>query len=335
MTQTREQRRFLPCRVGDEIYSFDTRDVQTVMQGNQVTYAGGRADGQTGKLLIQGTEIPVLRLSSILGDSDHRPAHEHVVVVSTREGACGFLVDVVLRACRVPDSNIQVLPSVTQGGERFFRAVLRLTDHQTAGRGTSSEAHSDTTSSSASLVLNVDRLCGLETQEILADASSSVDLGRVRIDMRDNERLMLFAASLPTPDGSPAWIALSVTQVLEVTQSGPALPVPGSQDMLHGLIEWRHHFIPLIALEGCLGLVGADANSHNRIVVARCSNRQIVAFPTTGNVRTIRLPIETTGGPASIGLNFDCIRFSCRTEDGVLILPSLEQFAAMQARDAA
>jgi chemotaxis signal transduction protein len=92
-------------------------------------------------------------------------------------------------------------------------------------------------------------------------------------DKRSNARLLVFPARTPAIEGRQVWFLFSIRQVVEVLRAVDIRPVPFGSDWTEGIADWRNRVVPVLSLEGCLGIQLAKAPMPQRPIVIRSASR--------------------------------------------------------------
>ena len=188
------------------------------------------------------------------------------------QGEFGFLVDDLLGVRDV--DSVSPIPALGMNTEKpYFQALVPLK----AG----SKSSSSVPAKSFGLLVDVDALTG-ETSSSVPDWSSfradPVLEGFSANAAQRKGQLMLF--DLPHCDGEShiVSLALSVTQVLEITryQSPKAIPCPAPHML--GYLSWRDRFVPVLDVCRAIGLTPTPPEELHRPVVIKTPSNELLAF---------------------------------------------------------
>lgn len=350
--------RLLHCRVAEQTYCFDARQVANVLQGaavkrkhkaELVEWPGLDPSLIVGQVQSKRQTVPVVRACELFangGGERPRPSRrEHLVIAETGQGRLGVLVDLVYRASHVARDFLVAMPRLAHNdAQPFFRGLVRLDDRIAPEPETDLLAQWNLEPSVGAVVDR--RRTGIARRAALlicpdglvhCDSRSTplptpnLDLsGMTRHATHYGQQLMLFDFPQVTTEGKRTALAISVTQVVEVMRAEPLLPVPHGPDRLIGLALWRNYFVPVLDLPQQLGLGECRPESRKRIVIARTIDHQLLGFFSGAEIRTLRLPIDAERRPAKspeeAGMK-GLTRGRFETPDAQLILPHLEALA--------
>ena len=350
--------RIMQCSIGDETYGLDMGWVRSVQRSDQLRReavasgpAGSSDQAPAGWLADNGAEIPVFSLAQRLG----RPLPPHpseggeirvsqrIVVLepppshrpaagSKAKPAWALLVDRASQAIAVPADEIVPLPTLAvnpsadyfQGAIKMDRTLMlflapeRL--HPT-GAADSREPAEEAAIPSTS----PDPIPGASPPAAVISARS-----------RGHGQLVVFRVTPPHPSERATSFGLSISQVPEIIEPPPIVPVPGADPMVLGLVNWRGWPVPVLDLAGRLGLATPRTDEHSRLIIAcatgvsgngtRDTNgtkARLVGILVQPAVRVLRLPV--THRPSSRPLPFDAalIRAIVETEGETLVVPDL------------
>ena len=152
-------------------------------------------------------------------------------------------------------------------------------------------------------------------------------------------RLLLFRTRHGETCEPPMRLALSITQVLEVTDLSTFDPVPGAPDLtpnfVRGLTLWRGQ--PLLAMDVDLRLgwpaktpgAASSSNSEDRLVVVQPPQGPPVGLITTGASQLLRLPVAHR--PAHLPLPTDLTLGVYELDQETIFVPDLERLTTAGA----
>lgn len=329
--------RLLECLVGHDRYCFQSQHVAGVLQGAAARAELPSCSEIAGVVHYGGQETPVLHLRRILGYPDGASAERrHIVIIRNDQSHFGILVDSVLGAREVAREQIAPLPSIAwnpakpyfEGVVAFgIRSAVRVSDrvaHSPIGHAGESEMH-------AALLIYP---TGLLDEEVAAQPGSwsgtPLDIATLQRQQQSRHgQIMVFDVPETSSAQLPTALALSISQVLEVVQRTKLIRVPGAPTTIEGLIPWRKQFVPVVDLSHVLGLTRTRFTAATRLVVVRNSRNQLLAFYSSSDVRTLRLPIDAKPCSFETSADSSWLRGTFQTKEGVLVLPDLDRFLAI------
>lgn len=106
----------------------------------------------------------------------------------------------------------------------------------------------------------------------------------------EDQRIVVFPALTSVVPGSAKQInfLLSVNQVEDVVKRVDVRPVPFSPPWVEGISRWRNHIVPVVSLEGCLGLKTPRSQKAERLLMVK-------SVTANGEGRTEKWGLVKTG----------------------------------------
>ena len=320
-------RRVVPCRVNGDIYLFAANDVCGIEQAVDCRDSAADESGLVGETEFDGSTIPVIGLGEALGYQSNgqtqgpSDGREHLVIVQTESGPVGVLADHVYGT--QPNAGLIEMPKAM--GNAPFRGIATFDRVQAAASRNETQ---DWVELSAALLVCPNRLVGFPP-------SAKYDFDRpgelaVFPAAKRKGQLILFQVPHRLLDRQLASVGLSATQVLEVLQITDLIPVPKAPAGVYGLLPWRDNFVPVIDLTAQLGLESIPDAARHRIAVARSQTGQLVAFYSSNDIRSVRLPFETAKYEVKEIDESPRILGSYASLEGLILFPSLDRCAATE-----
>lgn len=128
----------------------------------------------------------------------------------------------------------------------------------------------------------------------------------------------------------------SLTQVEDILKEMTIVEVPFSPHYVKGVARWRDQVIPVLSLEGTLGLAYTESKETRRFIMVRSSYafnglRRRMLLSVRPAIRILSLPI-TCAPLSSVGWipNSYLIRGVYRWEEGYLVVVNLENILSGQ-----
>jgi chemotaxis signal transduction protein len=343
----------LPCGIGSEVYALDMSWVQTIARLDPAAasqWESPTGDGEdrapeslrpVGALAVEKAEIPLHLLAERLGrpDSSARPDSETRsgeepprAIVLRLSPPWALVVDRVGRPFSVQAGQVVALPEVAADpGRDVFDGVVLADDR-------------------IFLLLAPDRLIAHARQETpwrteslpagpRATRERSVDRKTSDPALAASRRLVRF--SLPQQTEPPKCaFALSLSQVPEVLEVPPVIPVPFAPAFVRGLIRWRDRVVPVIDLARRLRLpcaAGQGPSEKTRLVIARSSrtagerggpargtsSELWGGFVVRSDVRITPVPPAQRMSGSSVPLAPEMTSGVFECPDGCLVIPDL------------
>lgn len=287
-----------------------------------------------------GTEcVPVDCLAQLIGSVPSESIREqNVVVFRAPNGHRGLLVDNVSRVLTIGQQCIWPLPPIVfETAQVYFDRVLHLaawqetTADQRIGWQLARRSLEEHVSLKASgMVLQWAPARWLRGAVGVSPPRSPYPILRPLAASRQSvARQILVFRSTEMRWGERAYsIALSITQLAEITEAQTLLPIPNSHPSVCGLVDWRGRPVPvfdfahLLSRDDSAG-VGSWPQG-NRIVIARSKSGEAFAFFADAQVRVLKLPLAARHVTLE-GLPAGYISASFATEVGTVLFPDLDR----------
>ncbi len=114
-----------------------------------------------------------------------------------------------------------------------------------------------------------------------------------RLESSASGKLLFFSTTDFSFDERKLMFGLSITQVPQILESLPIIPIPTSPGYVLGLVDWRERPIPVIDLNLRLGFeTQSDNSKKKRLLIARSTiSDELVGFMVQPNVSVRNLPL--------------------------------------------
>jgi len=206
--------KIVKCSIHDHEYCILTSNVATVLQSSALQTNDIVAGHVVGVVKHDNREIPVFRLDERLGIPVTKSSKkDHIIVLTLGSDSYGLVVEDVSRAINVGENAFSPIPELAINKEkRYFRGICN-----------SARAGDEV---DAALVISPAGLIGASEPEILG-TSADHDFLKIHSSAM-TKQLMTFRLPDRPERKFQEFLALSVTQVLEVKETQTLLPVPGT-----------------------------------------------------------------------------------------------------------
>ena len=275
---------------------------------------------QAETVMHNGEEIPLFRLDQLLGFDPTPRGREHALVASLDGDNCGIVVGGLGNALKLPAGQIVGMPRLAVRQEAPF--FLGIADFASPAHGkevdSAPAADANLVISVTGLLARIQSTDGIDVrqQDFASDLAKGAHSGM---------QLVYFGSPAVSPEGLPTGVALSITQVLEVTRFTSMIPVPGAPDGVRGVTRWRDKFIPVVDLAGMMELPEPD-NQLGKLVIARSAGEDVFGFRVFEEARTVNLPAESQPYSGVARATKLCQQFVIG--DKVVIIPSIDKICA-------
>ncbi len=270
---------FLTVHVGDERFALPASDVAEVIRPPAVTRVPLGPPSLLGVANLRGAVMPVVSLHSLLGREGSPSSHTRVVVID-RGAPVGLAID------RVASLGASA-GDATDGTSTAQRIDLEALLARDFGSFTRRVLHKQF----------------VAPQTLRGQASAE----------RDETALVCFAVA-----GQDFALPLASVHEVVALQEGVAA-VPQTDAVMLGVMTLRRQLLPLVSLQGLLGLqAGGQMNGRSRVVVARIGDGP-VGLVIDGMREILRIPSHIIDPVPTILTRGDAeaqIQGICRLEGG-------------------
>jgi chemotaxis signal transduction protein len=304
------------CGVGDQAYALEMVWVRGVDRADRLHERAG-LDGSVGALNDASGEIPVFSFARQIGRSEFGiRKNQHVIILNGSPRPLAVLVDDVSPVIRVPARSLMPLPAIIAGAtaikfrgliEREQELLLLMDPEQLIPVGTLKRVHRGGRPAAASVWEPEFRQNpGLERRRSAGG------------------QVVIFSTAESVPSKRPLSFGLSMTQVLEVLDLPPFVPVPGTPEYFLGVAAWHDRPVAVVDLASRVGLPRFEPDARTRLLVARASyGSEPVGFVVRPSIRVLRLPLPhlpcTQAPPLDPALTLSALELNSET----LVIPNL------------
>jgi len=146
------------------------------------------------------------------------------------------------------------------------------------------------------------------------------------------QRVLIFPAQTPNVLDRPVYFLFSLVQMEDVIMDAAVHPVPFSPPYIEGVAEWRDHVVPVLSLEGCLGMKPEKSQKARRLMVVRVAKKEVTKVENHRSmlrvvppIRMATLPIECTPTSAGWIPESNLVRGIYEWEKGFLVVAHTEK----------
>jgi chemotaxis signal transduction protein len=268
------------------------------------------ASGAVGWIESDDGPIPVFYLAAQLHAAQEMTLRSgKILVLNTSPRPWGILVDDVDSVIQVEaEALFPIPPMVGPLARAWFEGVVKLAgglELVLAPEGLQPE-----TPTASSQPLQFDQTLAL----IHSVASVSVGKGSQR-------KIVLFSTS---PD-SDFTFGLSLTQVTQILQPLPILPLPGAAPYVLGIAEWRGVPLAIIDLLGFMGDTSASVATDGRLLIVRVPTQRLcIGFPIQPQVSIRTLPLSHHLIDSPMPLQKSWVRGKFSLDSTTLVIPDVD-----------
>lgn len=353
--ETNESLRFILCGIGEEAYGLEMSWVRSIQRtdrlrrnleeaGSQIGHrrdpVAPPGDKPVGWLSGNEGDIPVFSLASRLG--------RHLLSLLPAEGGRGnsqriivlnppqpnpqmgmwegmrpwaLLVDRVSQVNKVQADQMMPLPPIPVSPHAdYFECVIKV-DERLILLLSPERLHPEAL---ADVRAKVD-----ETTNPAAVPGTSPSEPNFTGSHRSHAQIVVFQVTEPHPTERAMSFGLSISQVREIAESPPIIPIPGAPASVSGLVDWRGLPVPIIDVAERLGLAQAPADRRTRLVIARdrgTSGRGVlVGLTSRPAIRLLRLPVAHLPSKRPLHLDPALTRGVFELESETLVIPDIRE----------
>ena len=301
--------RFIRCTAGDETYCLRMSWIGGIRRFEELEQ--GESDvGAIGWIQGEKERIPVFYLATRLHPANEvLPRSGKILILKTTPRTWGMMVDSVDDV--MPVEAHEMFPIPTMVGHlplEWFEAIINI-----AGRMELALApeglHPEMPTGS------IEPLQFDDTLDILHSVSSVV------VERGIQKKVVLFS----TDSNLDLSFGLSLTQVPQILQPLPIVPVPGAASHVLGVVEWRGVPLAVIDLPGCMGGATSGMTTGGRLLIVRVPTQRLcIGLPIRSQVSIRTLPLGHHPSDSAIPLQESLVRGKFDLGDTTLVIPDID-----------
>lgn len=319
--------RLIRCQVTGESYGLEMAWVRSIERTEEIVYETG-GNGRIGWFPSTQGKIPVFSLAERLQHESGQPATlntpQRLILLDDPSGVWGLLVDDV--APLSPAFQRLPIPDLARDPARnYFSEVLDL------GSEMLLLLSPPQLNPNAPVVEAAKTVPAPLRERVMAPFATNGFKPQASNDSQQTNVQQLIAFTIPGLQANTA-VGLSVTQVEEIMEYLPILPVPAVQDFVLGLVNWRTQAVPVVdlrVLQESPRLPTYSAGDDARLLIVRTVRQGsgggvLIGVLVEPNMRLLRMPLEYAACHVPASLNQDLIHAAVKLDDALLVFPNLE-----------
>jgi chemotaxis signal transduction protein len=143
-------------------------------------------------------------------------------------------------------------------------------------------------------------------------------------------RIMTFSPLTIQVEGKKISFGLSISQISEILQPLPIMPVPLSPSYLLGLVQWRKQPVPLLNLEALLGLrisahTQVDEKNTRLLIAHGADSNTFLGIQIYADIQALKLPFAYVPSRRELAIKKDLTSAIVELEDETLIIPNIQR----------
>jgi chemotaxis signal transduction protein len=317
--------RLICCAINEEEFCLEMASVLSLGRTKQLGFHSALKGletpaGAIGWITVQRQHFPVFDLGERLhrpSSSASNPQHEGFTMLINAAEPFGLRVDRIVGNLEVSLSQIVPLPHIIEPGvEKRFKGVVKLEDKWL-------------------LCVDGGTLRRLLPGRILPVNQASRAMmsapANTPAPHHKTAQVMLFSSAQSlheSGEAQPMVFGLSLTQVQEISNLMPILPIPSAPHYVFGVTNWRDLPIPIIDLQARLGLSQTPVSPNqidpkSRLLIARAPSGWL-GVPIHPQVKAFPLPIPYQPNQQSLSLERELVLGIFDLEGSPLVIPDLE-----------
>jgi len=316
------------CHAAGVTYCLDMKWVESIERTDLLKVLPDTENGETGFVgTLPGAagDVPVYSLATRLGLSEETAGElQRVVVLKFGGMRWGLRVGGVSQVMKVGRDALVPLPSISRNPANILFAGMIETDESLLLLLAPERLQPGAPASVSTLLefgepVNEIDVPSTETRQA---ADSSV---QANVNSGPN-RILVFSLAETSPSERPLVFGLSVTQVAEVLNPLPLIPVPGSPAYVLGIARWRGTPVPVINLAARMGLPPTAAGGKTRLMIT-CGTRRDsrVGFLIQPTVRSVLLPVAHRRCLRDLGLDVPLMQGAVELQNETLVIPDIQR----------
>lgn len=305
--------RFIRCWASERTYALDMEWVRSIQRIDQLQRSPGER-GEIGWLRTAGMAVPVWALAERLGTAVHEDgASQRVIVLNDAVRPWGILVDRVSQVTAVTPSHSFPMPDLAINREKPYFSGVLLWQDKLLLRLAPDVLHPD-----AAITPLLD---------VAPPTNGKVDVraenGRLSTDKTG--QIVVFKLPIRSQENGDLSFALSITQVPEVLDPMPTIPIPNAPSYVQGLINWRNRPVTAIDMGGWLGLTDKmEKHGRLRLMIARTMESDtLIGFLTRPSIQILRLPLPHQPAGDSLPLDGKLLRGVVKSKGDTIVIPAI------------
>lgn len=349
LQQQPENLRFITLRAGGQKFAMTSSSIVGALETlSMKPVANEQYPRAIGMANVEGKELPVFNLADWLGIKERRESGSaQSILVQGTSGRFVLQARDLSAAHTLPDGKSVSLPAPLDRlvGHQYL-AILKwstttqdlrekqLTDRIMSWRSRKPEQPDElflqlnhdaflTSATPTSSQTQIDHIASITVDQTADQNSPSSGTSR-DLSKTAKPRLMLFS---PTPDtlaDRPYLFGISASQVVEICRPMPVVPVPGANECVAGIVNWRGTIVPVLRMAEMVGLEGILPGQAQRLLIALTPNgRNLIGVQVLSAMRTEDLPIVNTPHPRSSEEIARYVHGSYELEHETLVMPNL------------
>lgn len=320
MTSHNRTIRAIRCHVGTDSFFLETSHLDRILRPENLEWHGDPG-ALLGSMRTETGDIPAIRLASLLGLRVNESIHDRVMLLRTPAGHIGLVVNYVSQVQELEPTQILPLPGlIGSNPQRLFTGAVRFSD-------------------ALSLLLNesfIIRLAqgqgGAQERAVPASSAFKSPAGeRVHsksaaflLSQDHGQSLILCELDADLAQGgSRLSVGLSSRQVVEVLMMPPVTSVPLADPHVDGITCWRNVVLPVLDLQGRLGLSALAAGDGRLVIIAGRAGDGPVAMRVSSNIRMLRLPVAHQAYTGPVFQECPGILGVVKLEQELLLIPRI------------
>jgi len=301
--------RFIRCTAAGETYCLRMLWIRGIRRIEELQKQQDTS-GAVGWIESDAGPMPVFYLAAQLHPTQEMtPCSGKILVLNTAPHPWGMLVDDVDNVIQVEvEALLPIPPIVGPLARAWFEGVVKLAGGMELVLAPEGLQPETPTASSQPLLFD-------QTLDMIHSVAS------VSVERGSQRKIVLFSTS-PNSDFT---FGLSLTQVPQIMQRLPILPLPGAAPYVLGIAAWRGVPLAIIDLPCLMGDTSAAVATDGRLLIVRVPTQRLcIGFPIQPQVSIRTLPLSHHLIDSPMPLQESWVRGKFNLDSTTLVIPNID-----------
>jgi chemotaxis signal transduction protein len=306
--------RFIRCTAAGETYCLRMLWIRGIRRIEEL-HQQQDDSGAVGWIETDAGPIPVFYLATQLHPmQEMTPCGGKILVLNTSPRPWGMIVDEVDSVIQVEvEALFPIPPMVGPLARAWFEGIVKLAGGLELVLAPEGLQPGTPTASSQPLLFD-------QTLDVIHRVAS------VSLERGSQRKIVLFSTS---PD-SDFTFGLSLTQVPQIVQPLPILPLPGAIPYVLGIAAWRGVPLAIIDLPGLMGDTSTAVATHGRLLIVRVPTQRLcIGIPIQPQVSIRTLPLSHQLIDSPMPLQESWIRGKFNLDSTTLVIPNIDDMLVL------
>jgi len=314
--------RFIRCWANERPYALDMEWVRSIQRVDQLERASGDQLGERGEigwLKTAGMAVPVWSLSERLETAvSEQSSSQRVIVLNDAVRPWGILVDRVSQVTTVTTSESFPMPKLAINPEKPYFSGVLLWQENLLLRLAPDALHPD---AAIAPLLAAERVA----TPVVMNGKSDAGEENGGLLTAQTGQIVVFKLPIRQQESNDLSFALSITQVPEILDPMPMIPIPNAPSYVQGLINWRNQPVTALDMGDWLGLADkTEKHGRLRLMIMRTmESNTLIGFLTRPSIQVLRLPLPHQPVDDGLPLDGKLLRGVVKSKGELIVIPAI------------